>query len=151
MFRGLYHRLPLLKDFWLNSARMDILTFLAAVAALSLLFATTLDHITAGLVLQESASKLALALREAESIARDRNCNISAYISTTKTRASSLLVVEDGSHTFLEQPFPEGVSVVGSITFDQHGVPIMPTHFVFRKLGTEIHVDVNANSEVTIP
>ena len=151
MLKKLHKQTRFWEGLWQRWANLESLTYFAIIGFALLLVTSTYNLLTAGLILHDAATSFAVALRQAQTTARDRNNNIRVSIKSATADRPCSFIVQEGASLLCEKAFPEGVSVVGIVKFDPQGVPFLPTHFIFRKLGSELQVEVNTKGEVSIP
>lgn len=109
------------------------------------------DRLIAGLALHDAATQFAVALRQAQTIARDRNSCIRIGIKPATPEAPCRYVIQDGALEIAQGKFPSGVSASGVTELDPHGVPLASARFDFRKYTNKLTVMIDEKGIVSIP
>lgn len=131
--------------------RVELLVATICVIGLVVMLFQLAERLTAGLLVQDTASRFAVVVRHAQGVARDRNAYIRVRIEPATPDRPGQYVIEEGGTVVERKSFPSGLSASGEATVDPHGVPLAPATFSFRKFGSQVRVELDARGLVSIP
>ncbi|HEY9869450.1 MAG TPA: hypothetical protein V6D08_09825 [Candidatus Obscuribacterales bacterium] len=131
--------------------RVELLVATICVIAVVVMLMQLAERLTAGLLVQDTASRFAVIIRHAQGVARDRNAYIRVRIEPAAPDRPGRYVIEEGDTVLERKNFPSGLSASGETTVDPHGVPLAPATFSFRKFGSQVEVEIDAKGLVSIP
>jgi len=107
---------------------------------------------TAGttLMVQNTAADLVKDLIKAKEIARDFHLNITVVSAPPTVNEPSSYLIQSGSRTIEQIILPNGVSIAGTATFTETGLPQNPASFIIAKGGRNAFVEVNREGNTSL-
>jgi hypothetical protein len=93
-------------------------------------------------MVQNTASDLVKDLVKAKEIAQDFHLTISLVSAPPTVNEPSSYLIQSGSRTIEQIILPNGVSIAGTVTFTDSGLPLNPASFIVSKGGKSTMVDV---------
>jgi len=131
-----FHWPPLIRKF-------ESLVFLAMLFVVPLFAYRIVDSAGTNLMVQNTASDLTKDLVKAKEIAQDFHLTISLVSAPPTVNEPSSYLIQSGSRTIEQIILPNGVSIAGTVTFTDSGLPTNPASFIVSKGGKSAIVEVS--------
>ena len=137
-----FHWPPLIRKF-------ETLVFLAMLFVVPFFAFRIVDTAGTTLMVQNTAVDLAKDLRKAKEIARDFHLNITVVSAPPTVNEPSSYLIQSGSRTIEQIILPNGVSIAGTVTFTDTGMPATPASFIIAKGGRTAFVEVSRDGNTS--
>jgi hypothetical protein len=129
--------------------KFETLVFAALLIVIPFFAYRIVDTAGTALMVQNTAVDLVKDLRKAKDIARDFHLNVTVTSAPPTMNEPSSYLIQSGPKTIEQVILPNGVSIAGSITFNDGGLPLTPSSFIIAKGGRTASVQVNREGSMS--
>ncbi len=136
---------------WPLIRKLESLAFLAMFIAVPFFGYRVVDYTSRHLALNNAAHDLVKDIRKAKQMAAELGIDISVESRQSTEDKRAAYVIRSGSRTLEEVVLPDGVSMIGGITFSKEGVPDQPATFDVHMDTRSLAIDVDRTGLVTLP
>jgi hypothetical protein len=136
---------------WPLIRKLESLAFLAMFIAVPFFGYRVVDYTSRHLALKNAAHDLVKDIRKAKQMAAELGIDIAVESRQASEGKNAAYVIKSGSRTLEEVVLPEGVSMIGGITFSKEGVPDRPATFDVHMDTRSLAIDVDSQGLVTLP
>jgi xanthine/uracil/vitamin C permease (AzgA family) len=139
------------KSFWPPLIRkFETLVFAAMLIVIPFFAFRVVDTAGTALMVQNTAADLVKDIIKAKEIARNFNVSVTVTSVPAIGAEPSCYLIQSNSKTIEQVQLPNGVSIVGSITFNEDGLPQRPAPFIITKGGRTSTVQVNREGATSV-
>lgn len=107
--------------------------------------------ITASLAVKNTAVALVQDLLKCQRMARDDQAPVRLSSRAGKSARTFSYIVEENGQTKEELALPQGVSIIGSVTFKAGGTPRAPASFIISNGARSSHIEIDSQGIITVP
>jgi len=132
---------------WRIVRKVEGLVFTSMLLAVPFFAFRIVDTTGTALMVKNTSVDLVRDLIRARAIARDYKLPITVSSLDVPATHSCAYVIQNGPRTIEQIVLPPGVSMVGSVTFDEAGTPKARTSFVVSKGMRSVTVDVDSTGK----
>ena len=136
---------------WPLIRKLESLAFLAMFIAVPFFGYRVVDYTSRHLALNNAAHDLVKDIRKAKQMASELGIDISVESRQSTEGKSAAYVIRSGPRTLEEVVLPQGVSMIGEITFSKEGQPNHPATFDVHMDTRSLAIDVDQSGIVTLP
>lgn len=136
---------------WPLFRKVETFVFAAMFIALPLFALKVVDHATTTLAVKNTSVDLVNDLIRCKGLAKEHQVNITLTSRNATEKAPAAYEIRDEEKTVEEVIVPNGVNVVGSVTFDPTGMPLHAASFIVSKGIRTAHVDVSTQGDIGVP
>lgn len=134
---------PLIRTF-------ESLVFAAMLIVVPFFAYRIVDAAGTTLMVQNTAADLVRDLIKAKEIARDFHLDVTVVSAPPTVNEQSSYLIQSGSRTIEQIILPNGVSLAGTVTFNDKGLPQIPASFIIAKGGRTAIVEVNREGNTSL-
>jgi len=134
---------------WRLVRKVEGLVFASMLIAVPVFALRIMDTTYSTLLVNNTSVDLVKNIISAKDLAVQQHVEVSVSSVPAAGNDPFGYVVQSGTKTCYEFFLPRGVSLVGSVTFEDGGVPKNPTSFVITKGSKAISVDVDAKGRTS--
>jgi len=138
-----FHWPPLIRKF-------ETLVFLAMLFVVPFFAYRIVDTAGTSLMVQNTATDLMKDLRKAKEIAQDFHLTISVVSAPPTVNEPNSYLIQSASRTIEQIILPNGVSIAGTVTFADNGLPENPASFIIAKGGRSAFVEVSRDGNTSL-
>lgn len=136
---------------WPLIRKLESLAFLAMFIAVPFFGYRVVDYTSRHLALNNAAHDLVKDIRKAKQMASELGIDISVESKQSTEGKGAAYIIRSGQRTLEEIVLPQGVSMIGGITFTKEGQPDHPSTFDVHMDTRSLAIDVDRNGIVTLP
>ncbi len=130
--------------------KFETLVFAAMLVVIPFFAYRIVDTAGTALMVQNTAADLVKDLIKAKEIARDFHLSVAVTSAPPTMNEPSSYLIQSGSKTIEQVILPSGVSIAGSVTFNDGGLPIAPASFIIAKGGRTASVQINREGTTSV-
>jgi hypothetical protein len=138
------------KSIWPLIRKFETLVFAAMLVVIPFFAYRIVDTAGTALMVQNTAADLVKDLIKAKEIARDFHLNVTVTSAPPTTNEPSSYLIQSGVKTIEQVVLPNGVSIAGTVTFDEGGLPLAPSSFIIAKGGRTANVQINGEGSTSV-
>lgn len=136
---------------WRFVRKLEALVFASMFLAVPFFAFRIVDIAGTSLMVQNTAVDLERDLRRAREIAKDYGLTITVSSALPTGNDPCSYLIQNGTRTIEQVVLPRGVSMLGSVTFDDKGVPRNPpASFIVSKGTRTSYVEVNSDGQTSL-
>lgn len=130
--------------------KFETLVFAAMLVVIPFFAFRIVDAAGTALMVQNTAVDLVKDLIKAKEIARDFHLSVSVISAPTPVNEPSSYLIQSDSKTIEQVVLPNGVSIAGSVTFAESGMPKIPSTFIILKGGRTAQVQIDREGHTSV-
>jgi hypothetical protein len=135
---------------WRIVRKVEGLVFTSMLLAVPFFAFRIVDTTGTALMVKNTSVDLVRDLIRARSIARDYKLPITVSSLQVRSTDSCAYVIQNGPRTIEQIVLPHGVSMSGSVTFDENGTPKERSSFVVSKGLRSVTVEVDSTGKTAV-
>lgn len=136
---------------WALIRKMETLIFASMLVAIPFFALRVVDYTATQLAVRNTAVDLVKDLIRAKEISKNFGLSVSVTGRLPAKGETAAYLLQNGPRTIEEVLLPPGVNVIGSITFNEQGIPDSRTSFTISKGAKKMHVDVDSQGVASMP
>lgn len=136
---------------WPLIRKLESLAFIAMFIAVPFFGYRVVDYTSKHLALNNAAHDLVKDIRKAKQMATELGIDISVESRQSTEGRSAAYVIRSGPRTLEEVVLPQGVSMIGEITFSKAGEPDHPATFDVHMDTRSVAIDIDRSGIVSLP
>jgi hypothetical protein len=136
---------------WPLIRKLESLAFLAMFLAVPFFGYRVVDYTSRHLALNNAAHDLVKDVRKVKEMATKFDMDITIESRQPAEGRPAAYVIRSGTKVIEEVVLPQGVSMIGELTFSKQGVPDHPATFDVHMDTRSLAVDIDRNGIVTMP
>lgn len=136
---------------WALIRKMETLIFASMLVAIPFFALRVVDYTATQLAVRNTAVDLVKDLIRAKEISKNFGLSVSVTGRLAAKGEPPAYLLQNGPRTIEEIILPPGVSVIGSITFNEEGMPDHRASFTISKGPKRLHVDVDSQGVASMP
>ncbi len=130
--------------------KFETLVFAAMLIVIPFFAYRIVDTAGTALMVQNTAADLVKDLIKAKEIARDFHLGVTVTSAPPTTNEPSSYLIQSDAKTIEQVVLPNGVSIAGSVTFNDGGLPQTPSAFIIAKSGRTAIVQINQEGSTSV-
>jgi hypothetical protein len=134
---------------WRLIRKVEGLVFASMLIAVPVFGLRIMDTTYSVLLVNNSSVDLVKNIISAKELAAQQHVEVTVSSTPAAGNDPFGYVVQAGTKTCFQYFLPRGVSLVGSVTFEDSGTPKYPTSFVISKGSRAVSVDVDAKGRTS--
>lgn len=135
---------------WWLIRRIETIVFASMLLAVPFLAVRITETASTALTVQNAGVDLVRDLVRAKEIAHEVNVDITVSSMPDSASKPCSYLIQNGKKTIEEVLLPRGVSIVGSVTFDETGEPQHPCSFLITKGSKTVSVDIDSSGRISM-
>jgi hypothetical protein len=135
---------------WWLIRRVETLVFASMLLAVPYLAVRIMETASTALTVQNTCVDLIRDLLRAKEIARDFNLNITVSSIPANAAEPCSYLIQNGKKTIEQVLLPRGVSIIGSVTFDEKGEAQHPCSFLIAKGSKSVSVEIDSSGQTSM-
>jgi hypothetical protein len=136
---------------WPLVRKLESLAFMAMFLAVPFFGYRVVEYTSHHLALNNAAHDLVKDIRRVKQMSAEYQMEITIESKPQSDGHPAAYVISSGDKTIEEVVLPQGVSMIGKITFSRRGMPELPSTFDVHMDTRSISVDVDSNGTVSLP
>lgn len=136
---------------WPLVRKLETLAFMAMFLAVPFFGYRVVEYTSHHLALNNAAHDLVKDIRRVKQMAAEYGMEITIESKQPSDGHPAAYLITSGTKNIEEVVLPQGVSMVGKITFSKQGLPEYPSTFDVHMDTRSISVDVDRNGTVSLP
>ena len=130
--------------------KFEALVFAALLIVIPFFAYRIVDTAGTALMVQNTAADLVKDLIKAKEIARDFHIGVAVTSAPASANEPCSYLIQSDSKTIEQVVLPNGVSIAGSVTFNDGGLPQNPSAFIIAKGGRTAIVQINREGSTSV-
>jgi hypothetical protein len=135
---------------WRFIRKIEALVFTSMFLAVPFFALRIVDIAGTSLMVQNTAVELVRDLIRAREIAKDYGLTITVSSAPSNSAEPCSYLIQNGTRTIEQVVLPRGVSMIGSITFDEKGFPRNRASFIVSKGTRTSYVEVDTQGQTSL-
>lgn len=137
---------------WPLIRKLETLIFLGMFIAVPFFALRVVGYTATQMAVSNTVHGLVQDIRKARDMAKESHLTITvASAQPSKTEKRFSYAIQNGTRNIIEVILPPGISLNGSVSFDENGVVSGPTSFVCSMAGRNQNVEVDSSGTVSAP
>ena len=130
--------------------KFEALVFAALLIVIPFFAYRIVDTAGTALMVQNTAADLVKDLIKSKEIARDFHIGVSVTSAPASGNEPCSYLIQSDSKTIEQVVLPNGVSIAGSVSFNDGGLPQNPSAFIVAKGGRTAIVQINHEGSTSV-
>ncbi|MBX9695565.1 MAG: hypothetical protein K2Z81_24490 [Cyanobacteria bacterium] len=139
------------KSYWAVIRKLETIMFLAMFLLVPLFAYRVVDYTQGQLLVVNLSKELVLDLHRAKDMATSKKESVELSGSTLKGTRLYSYVISYGSQVHEVIILPEGLSVVGTVTFTESGAPKDPSSFILSGASRSSTIEIDKAGIISVP
>jgi hypothetical protein len=135
---------------WWLIRRIETLVFASMLLAVPFLAVRIMETANTALTVQNTSVDLVRDLLRAKQIAHDFNLKITVSSIPANASEPCSYLIQNGKKTIEQVLLPRGISLLGSVTFDEKGEPQQQCSFLISKGSKSVSVDIDSLGQTSM-
>ena len=135
---------------WWLIRRIETLVFASMLLAVPFLAVRIMETASTALTVQNASVDLVRDLLRAKQIANDFTLKITVSSVPANAIEPSSYLIQNGKKSIEKVVLPRGVSLIGSVTFDDKGEPQQKCSFLISKGSKTVSVDIDSSGQISM-